>query len=87
MSTFFVVVREIEGARRVSTAFPSLDAARTFYDDAVYVCDLGPDEDVEGDPTIVSNCWLYAADAPNETDAGKMVSSGHARLIASYCDE
>ena len=81
----YVVVREIEGgARRDAAAFPTLGEARPYYDKARLVCDNDPDEFGDGDPTIVSNCWLYAVDAADTAEARAMALDGLGELLASY---
>lgn len=44
----------------------------------------GADEFGDGDPTIISNCWLYVADTDDSATARAMTREGQAVLVASY---
>jgi hypothetical protein len=79
---FFVVVREIEGIRRDCHVFDLIEDAQSYYDQAAYVCMEEPDTTPGGDPTIVTNCWLYSADVLEFNTARDAALSGRAKLIA-----
>jgi len=83
----YVVVREIEGGKRQQSAvFATSTAAMVRYERARLVCDNDPDEFGDGDPSIVSRCWLYAADATDQVTARAMTRDGRAVLVASYSE-
>jgi hypothetical protein len=80
----FVVVREIEAERRHVTVFALFEMAKRYYNYAAYVCDNGPDEGPEDDPTIVTNCWLYVTATADPERAKAAALDGTANLCASY---
>ena len=80
----FIVIREIEAKRPHVAAFILISEAKQYYNDAVHVCDSGPDDDPEDDPTIVTNCWLYEVATLDPELAKGMALDGTARLLASY---
>jgi hypothetical protein len=82
MATLYVVAREIEQDRREEVVFQTSSEARRCYAEAHHVSENGPDDG--DDPSIVSNCWLYLADASDPATARAMVNDGKAVLIASY---
>ena len=85
---FYVVVRDIEnGTRRDACAFVSREESRSVYEKAKRVCDNDPDEFGDGDPTIVSQCWLYEVGAPDAEQAVAMAREGHGRRVASHPEE
>ena len=84
----YVVIREIEDGTRCDDAlFVTSRAARQHYRKARLVCDNDPDEFGEGDPAIISRCWIYAADTREPDEARAMVRDGRAVLVASYAGE
>ena len=83
----YVVIREIEGAKKEAAAFRSRQDAQDVYDQAARVCDNDPDEMGNGDLTIVSQCWLYEADAADAEQALAHVHAGRGTLLASYATE
>jgi hypothetical protein len=76
------VVREIEGIRRDCRTFILEDTARVYYGEASRASMNGPDDSDESDPTIVTNCWLYAADTLDPVAAESLASSERATLMA-----
>lgn len=83
----YVVVREIEGGpHRDDTVFSVMHEARQYYITARLVCDNDPDEFGNGDPAIVSCCWLYAVDTRDPEVARVMARDGRAILVASYAN-
>lgn len=84
----YIVVRDIEGGdRREDVVFSTLDEAQACYNQAELVCANDPDEFGEGDPTIVTQCWLYAANTDDPSVARAMALDGRAILIVSYSEE
>jgi hypothetical protein len=84
----YVVVREIEGGdRRENVVFSARDEAQACYDQAELVCYNDPDDSGDGDPAIVSQCWLYAANIDDPDVARAMTLNGRAILIVSYSEE
>jgi len=78
----FVVVRQIEGVRQDCRPFALEASARMYYDEAARVSMDGPDDTPGSDPTIVTNCWLYAADTLDPLAAESLASSEKATLMA-----
>jgi hypothetical protein len=78
-ATFFVVIREIEAQRLDYRVFADEDSARGFYHLAVDVCWNEPDDAAYGDPSLVTNCWLYAV---NRQDGA--VSAGGVLLATCF---
>lgn len=84
----YVVVRDIEdGTWRDDAVFSTVREARSYYNKARLVSDNDPDEFGEGDPTVVSRCWLYAAATGDPAVAREMARDGRAILVASYADD
>jgi hypothetical protein len=80
----FVVIREIESARREAAVFNSQREARDVYDETTRVCEDGPDDGPEDDPAVVTNCWLCQVDTPDPNIAKRSALSGHATLLAAH---
>jgi len=81
----YVVVRSIEGGDRYDDAlFVNFAAARSYYRRMLLICDNDPDEFGNGDPTIVSECWLYTTETLDPVVAREMVQDGRATLIDPY---
>lgn len=78
----FVVVSEIEGDRRGDRVFDLLGDAQGCYNDLESICMDGPDDSLGGDPSIVTNCWLYSVDAADDESAKRVVIQGGGVLIA-----
>lgn len=76
----FAVIREIEALRRDCHVFQRLEEATAYYEHAAYVCMEGPDDG--DDPTIVTNCWLYSADLPDEQLMRESALSGQTNLLS-----
>ena len=82
------MIREIEDGGRLEYAvFADKGEAQACYDQAALVCDNDPDEFGEGDPAIVSQCWLYLANTDDPNVAKAMAQDGRAILIVSYSEE
>jgi hypothetical protein len=78
----FVVVREIEGIGYDCRVFSRSEEARSYYNQAAHVCMEEPDTSLGGDPSIVTNCWLYSTDAQGCQAAREAALSERAMLIA-----
>jgi hypothetical protein len=78
----FVVVREIEQERQDFWVFTTETEAREYYKQAAYVCWDEPDHSPGGDPSIVTNCWLYEAATDNPETAKEAAAVGRAKLLA-----
>jgi hypothetical protein len=84
----YVVVRDIEGgSQHDDVVFPTLLEAQGCYKQAELVGDNDPDEFGDGDPTIVSQCWLYATDTDDPAMARALVRGGLAVVISEYSKE
>jgi hypothetical protein len=78
----YVVVREIDGgARHDDVLFVAFEEAQSYYGRMLRICDNDPDEFGDGDPTIVSCCWLYMANTDDPDIARAMALNGRAALI------
>ena len=80
----YVVVREIEGAKREAAAFRSRQDAQDAYDEAARICDEGPDDGPGDDPAIVTNCWLGWVDTPDRDIAKRSSLAGHFTVSKAY---
>jgi len=82
----YVVIREVENwgetMRRDHRVFLLLDQAKHYYADAEHVCWNGPDDMSGEDPSVVTNCWLWAADTDDPVAAIGMAVSRRATLLA-----
>lgn len=82
----FVVIRQIENLEEPSKLdhhiFILSDQARSYYRGAEYVCWNEPDDTPGGDPSIVTNCWLFAAETDDPIIAAQMAHSRRATLLA-----
>jgi hypothetical protein len=75
-------IRGEGGARHNAVAFSSLAAARSVYGRDEHICDNDPDEFGNGDPTIVSQCWLYEVDMDDAEHAINLVRLGLGRCLS-----
>lgn len=79
----FVVVREIEQERHDFRVFTNEDEARSYYDLAYWICWNEPDDGFYGDPSIVTNCWLYSVQAASLQEANRMAFSERPVCLAA----
>jgi hypothetical protein len=82
----YVVVRQIENWEREQTrdhhVFVLLDQAKAYYEEAQNVCWNGPSGGPGDDPSVVTNCWLWASDTPDPVAAAQLALSQKATLLA-----
>ncbi len=79
----YVGVREIEGSRFERAIFADLGDATEVYEEAAYVVRNAPGEGATDNLTIVTQAFLYAADATAPDLAKSMSEDGHAILLES----
>jgi hypothetical protein len=82
----YIVIRQIENLgeplKRDHRVFFRQDQARTYYDDAEYVCWNGPDDASGDDPSVATNCWLWAVDTDDPVKGVEMAFSERGTLLA-----
>ena len=78
---YYIVCRDVDGGPSQYAAFGALADARDCYDEAERICDNGPGDGPADDPTIVTNCRLYAVDTPDPAVAIATAQSGYATLL------
>jgi hypothetical protein len=82
----YVVIRQIENndeaMKRDHRVFILLSQAKQYYADVEHVCWNEPNDTPEADPSVVTNCWLWAADTDDPVAAAGMALSQRAILLA-----